>query len=153
MTPLAQLPEALRDRIISEARKLVGTPFDHQGRVPGVALDCVGELVCVGRACGLMVADETTYPRETDGAALHRCLEAACVPVPQEQIDRADVVIFLRGRSRWHGGVVTKIDPLTMVHAWGRFTASKVREEVVDDEWLARLHGVWRYRLAEKGAA
>jgi len=136
------------ESIVREARAQIGTPFRHQGRIPGVALDCVGLLVVVGRGCGLRVADETTYPRETDGEVLRRCLEAVCRRIPVRGVEPGDILIFLRGASLWHAGIVTKQDPLTMVHAWARFSRSRVREEVVSGPWRARIESAWRYEVA-----
>ena len=36
--------------IIAIARACLGTPFRHQGRIPGVALDCAGLVVAVAAA-------------------------------------------------------------------------------------------------------
>jgi cell wall-associated NlpC family hydrolase len=142
MTPL---PQALQDQIVQAARGLVGTPFAHQGRVPGCGLDCVGALIAVGQECGLRVTDDTTYPRETDGSALHRCLRYACEPIDADDLDRGDILIFQRGQTQWHAAIVSKLSPLSMIHAWHRFTGGCVREEIVSDEWVRRIFGAWRY--------
>ncbi|MBK8745664.1 MAG: peptidase P60, partial [Propionivibrio sp.] len=38
--------------ILAAARACIGTPFVHQGRIPGLALDCAGLVVAVAQAIG-----------------------------------------------------------------------------------------------------
>jgi cell wall-associated NlpC family hydrolase len=42
----------------------MGTPFVHQGRIPGLALDCAGFIAGVISRLGLPVNDAKGYPRE-----------------------------------------------------------------------------------------
>lgn len=63
------------DDLINNARSYLGTPFRHQGRLPGVALDCVGLIVCSALATGLQVRDVHDYPSEPDGGRLMRELD------------------------------------------------------------------------------
>jgi len=49
------------DEILAAARACLGTPFLHQGRIPGVALDCAGLVVAVAQAIGADYVDRTGY--------------------------------------------------------------------------------------------
>jgi cell wall-associated NlpC family hydrolase len=51
------------DDIIAAARRAVGTPFRHQGRTPGVALDCAGLALYVAAENGVDTIDHEGYPR------------------------------------------------------------------------------------------
>jgi len=44
----------IRDEIVRLSRAYIDTPFHHAARLPGVGLDCVGLLVCVARAVGIV---------------------------------------------------------------------------------------------------
>ncbi len=41
-----------REDFVRVARSYIGTPFHHQGRLPGVGLDCAGVIVCALAECG-----------------------------------------------------------------------------------------------------
>ena len=54
-----------REEIVAEARKWIGTPFRHQGRIRGRGVDCVGLPLCVMRDLGIAdwTEDFRVYPR------------------------------------------------------------------------------------------
>ncbi|MBK7357570.1 NlpC/P60 family protein [Propionivibrio sp.] len=62
------------DDIINAARACLGTPFRHQGRIPGVALDCAGLVVAVAKAIGADYNDVAGYGRTPYGGMLESCL-------------------------------------------------------------------------------
>jgi hypothetical protein len=51
----------LREAIVAEARTWVSTKFQHQGRLKGVGIDCVGLLFGVGRALSLVDITEQDF--------------------------------------------------------------------------------------------
>lgn len=61
--------------IIGAARACLRTPWVHQGRMPGVALDCAGLVICVARAVGAVSPDFDVngYARQPDGTLLEVC--------------------------------------------------------------------------------
>lgn len=130
--------------IVREARTMLGTPFHHQGRLPGVGLDCVGLPVAIARRLGIPVEDDTTYPPETDGKLLTRCLEACCDRV-KDGAQVGDLLEFLRGRGVHHLAIVVAKDPLRVIHARH---GDAVREEPLTDQWARALVGVWRLKGA-----
>ena len=83
------------------ALELDGTPFRHQGRVPGVGLDCIGVLVCaVGDSA--RVVDVTDYPADPPGDRLLQLLEQHAVELPQAGIDAVPagaICTFWEGRE------------------------------------------------------
>lgn len=72
--------------IAENARRMVGTPFRHQGRQPRAGLDCVGLVVCSigGRAFDL---DERQYAEWPDGARLQRILTEHFLPIECDYIE------------------------------------------------------------------
>ena len=138
------------EQIVEKARGMIGTPFRHQARVPGErgGLDCVGLTVCIGWQLGLRIEDRTDYARETDGEVLRNALEQHCDLVDEMRL--GDIVQFLRGRSMWHVGVVSRIGSRPMmIHAKSQAGGGgEVREDHIDAAWMRRLAGVWRYRSA-----
>ncbi len=61
--------------VVAAARACVGTPWVHQGRLPGVALDCAGLVICVARELGLVEPgfDVNGYTRAPDGTMPDWC--------------------------------------------------------------------------------
>jgi NlpC/P60 family putative phage cell wall peptidase len=123
----------MRDRIVAEARSWIGTPYHHMADIKGVGVDCGMLLVRVFCDLGLV---ESFDPRPyTYDWMLHRSEEvfrekllarATKVERPQP----GDVILFRVGRCYSHGSIVTKPDPLTVVHAVLQY--GRVVEEVVE---------------------
>jgi len=117
------MPEEIlqRARVVEAARRWLGTPYHHAADLKGVGVDCAMILVRVFCDLGLVEPfDPRPYTRDW---MLHRdderylgCLLARAREVEQPQ--PADVMLFRVGRCYAHGGIVTKLDPLTIVHAF-----------------------------------
>ena len=143
--PLPQAGEgAERAAVVAEARTWIGTPYHHAADVKGRqgGVDCAMLLVRVYCDLGLVEKfDPRPYTRDW---MLHRDEErylgfllarAELVEAPGP----GDVILFRVGRCYAHGGIVTKTEPLTIVHAFA--SARWVLEDVVDRsaELSARL--------------
>lgn len=61
--------------IVRAARAQIDTPWRHQGRLPGIALDCAGLVICVARELRLLAAefDINGYSRNPNGTMLALC--------------------------------------------------------------------------------
>lgn len=61
--------------IVAAARAELGTPWMHQARLPGVALDCAGLVIVTARRLGLVPDDFDIggYGRQPDGTLLAVC--------------------------------------------------------------------------------
>lgn len=61
--------------VVSAAREEIGTPWVHQGRLPGLALDCAGLVIVTARRLGLVPVDfdRGGYGRMPDGTLLDVC--------------------------------------------------------------------------------
>jgi len=80
--------------IVDEARRHLGTPYAHQGRLPG-PLDCVGLIVGVAAGLGLSEYDDRTYGPMPDGVSLHRHLEHAMIRLASPELAQAgDMLTF-----------------------------------------------------------
>lgn len=132
--------------IVEAARSMLGTPFAHQGRAPGVGLDCIGLIVCSARACGIPVRDRTDYGRVPDGRTLVVELTAQMDPVEPEDALPGDILVFwVRPRSRHPQHVAIKTDA-GMVHTYE--SAGRVCEHAITPKWARRLCGAFRPRRA-----
>jgi NlpC/P60 family putative phage cell wall peptidase len=130
-----------RDAIVSEARSWIGTRYRHQASLKGVGCDCLGLVRGVWRGC---VGDEpeTPPPYAPDWAEARgeEALAAAALrhllPIPPNEFDRGDVLLF-----RWRDGFVAKhvaivATPDSMIHA---HDGAAVCEVALAPWWRRRL--------------
>jgi cell wall-associated NlpC family hydrolase len=124
---------AHRTAVVAEARSWIGTPYHNCADIKGAGVDCGMLLVRVFVDTGLCQPFEPR-PYPTDWH-LHRSEErylrfifdrAGEVVEPQP----GDLMVLRFGRCYSHGGIVTNVSPLTIVHAY--FSARRVIEEEVD---------------------
>ena len=101
-----------RAAFIAEVLSYVGTPWHHQGRLPGVGLDCPGPLICAARALGSVppTFDVTGYARVPDGQALQGFCEAHMqrIAYADRQPGDALLVRFQHGHPQ-HLGVLVEM--------------------------------------------
>jgi len=110
-----------RERVVAEARKWIGTPYHPCADVRGAGVDCGMILVRVFVDLGLC---EPLDPRPyAEDWHLHRSEEKylGFVECRFKQVAAprpGDIVVFRYGRCYSHGALVTKADPLTILHAF-----------------------------------
>jgi cell wall-associated NlpC family hydrolase len=121
-----------RSAVVAEARTWVGTPYHHAADVRGHGVDCAMLLVRIYCDLGLV---ERFDPRPyTQDWFLHRSEEKylgflfECAREVLEP-DLGDVAVFRIGRLFAHAGVVSRTDPLTIIHAFA--PARCVLEDIV----------------------
>ncbi len=127
-------------RMIAAARACRGTPFHHQGRAPGIGLDCIGLVIVALRAAEIPVRDRADYGRRPDGKSLVAALlEHGAQPV--DIISAGDILLFRYDRQPQHVALATGLD--TMIHSFA--PAGNVVETSIGDYWKRRLTGIYRF--------
>jgi NlpC/P60 family putative phage cell wall peptidase len=149
---LATPERAARDAVVAAARAWRSTPYHHAADIKGAGCDCAMLLVRVYCDLGLV---EPFDPRPyTNDWMLHRADEkflgfllarAHIVETPQP----GDVILFKYGRCFSHGGIVTRADPLTIVHAFAparRVVEDEIRRmpEIAARMSTAKIASYWR---------
>lgn len=99
-----------RAAVLIEARRWLGTPWHHRGRVLGAGVDCAMLAAEVFHAAGLIErVQPEDYPAQwhlhRDDERLLAWVEAYCVEVTDPQ--PADLVLYRFGRAFSHVGIVT----------------------------------------------
>jgi len=129
----------MREKIVAEAKSWIGTPYHNCADVKGVGCDCGMLLVRVFVDLRIVEAfDPRPYAHDWH---LHRgeerYLEALLSrAVKVETPKPGDVMLFRVGRCYSHGAIVSRSEPLTVVHA--SFPAGVVLEEVVAQNAMMR---------------
>lgn len=135
-----------REAFVAEVRSWIGTPYQHQGRIKGVAVDCGGLVVGAGQALGLTEFDMQGYGRYPDGSLQPLC-EEHLQRVMLHEVGLGDVVLFQWEARPSHLGIVTGPD-LIVTHAY--IMARKVVEHRLDAQWLSAVAGFYHFPGLER---
>ncbi len=128
------MSEDPRAAVVAEARSWIGTPYHHAADVKGHGVDCAMLLVRVFCDLGFVEKfDPRPYTRDW---FLHRSEERYLETLlgSAEEIRSpsiGDIALFRLGRCFAHGGIVSKSDPLTIIHAYsgvGRVTEGRISQ-------------------------
>lgn len=136
-----------RADIVAAARAMKDTPFHHQGRRPGVALDCWGLVVCTAWECGLPFEDYDSYGQRPEASEVLRVID--------ERMDRISeivpgcMILTTVGRNPQHMGIRTERGVIHAHNRIGGGPTTKVREERWSDRWATRVYGIYDYRGVE----
>jgi hypothetical protein len=110
-----------RDEFIAQARTHIGTPFKHQGRLPGIALDCVGHLVLALSAIGVPVVDTKNYRRHADWPVFMAKLRdhGEFIGASREAVRPGCILALKDGKYQTHCAIAAfKNGEMTIIHAY-----------------------------------
>ena len=126
-------------QVVAAARGWLGTRWQHQASVKGVACDCVGLVAGVARELGLLHADLPPYERTADGATLTRLCAQHMRGVPLPSLQPGHVAVLRFEAYPTHLAVVGDYahGGLSLIHASA--PARRVIEHRLDDVWWFRL--------------
>jgi cell wall-associated NlpC family hydrolase len=141
-----------RARVVEAARAWIGTPYHHMADLHRIGVDCAMLLVRVYCDLGLVAPfDPRPYTRDwmlhrDDERYLGFLLASAREVSPSTGSGPrpGDVILFRVGRCYAHGGIVTKTDPLTILHAFAP-AAQVIEEPAARNAQLAGRLGAARF--------
>jgi cell wall-associated NlpC family hydrolase len=125
-----------RAQFVAEARTWVGTPYRHQGRLKGIACDCVGLVLCTAKALGLTDIEYLNYDKRPDGTLRTHC-ETNMEPIPRAKLGDGDVLLFHWSRNPMHLAIVTDAAAGVIVHAY--LPNRRVVEHRTDEKWWTQV--------------
>ncbi|PUA17256.1 NlpC/P60 family protein [Glaciimonas sp. PCH181] len=129
------------DDIVAAARAALDTPFQHQGRIAGLALDCAGLVVHVARSIGAPYTDVPAYGRSPHQGLLQATLDGN--EGIERVIDRqAGDILLMRFASEPQHLAICAGD--TMIHSY--LNVGKVCEHRLSSMWAARIVAVYRFK-------
>jgi hypothetical protein len=140
--PLSPGEGRQRAAVGAAARAWIGTPYHHMADIRGVGVDCAMLLVRVYCDLGVIEPfDPRPYTRDWFNHRSEERYLGFLLPRARriEAPGLGDVILFRIGRCFAHGGIVTKINPLTICHAF--MPAGVVTEDEIarNAELAARL--------------
>jgi cell wall-associated NlpC family hydrolase len=131
------------DDILTAARACLGTPFRHQGRHPGKALDCAGLVVAVAAAIGAEHVDFLGYGRHPANGLLQAALDAQPCLLTVMLADRqpGDILLMRFLGEPQHLAIDAGDNVIHSYQAVGQ-----VCEHRLDAAWQSRIVAVYRFR-------
>lgn len=127
--------------IVREAQSWKGTPWQHQGRSKGLAVDCVGLLVGIAAKLRLPHMDRKAYARYPRGNEL---LDLLRDQMDEIRIAAPGDVLALWMRQRGIASHVAVRSDHGIIHACNR--RKMVIEHTLDARWRERIVASFRYR-------
>jgi NlpC/P60 family putative phage cell wall peptidase len=132
--------------VVAEARTWLGTRWQHQARVKGVACDCAGLVIGVARECGIVNLgfDVNGYAHYPDGETLERHCGTYMTRLQTAQIAPGDVILMRFEGEPQHLGIAGNYvhGGLSIIHSYA--VARKVVEHAIDDVWAKRIVAGYR---------
>jgi cell wall-associated NlpC family hydrolase len=129
--------------IVSYARECIGTPFRHQGRTCGLALDCAGVIIHCAKRAGVEHADMQGYARVPFKNRLQEFLNSQpnLREVSVADMSAGDVILMRITAAPQHLGIYAGND--YMIHSYEAI--GKVAEQRIDADWLKKIVAVYRF--------
>jgi NlpC/P60 family putative phage cell wall peptidase len=127
-----------RAQFVAEARSWIGTPYQHQGRLKGIACDCIGLVICTAQALGLTRENPTDYGKRPDGR-LRFALEQHVEIIPTGEARAADILLFQWNAVPLHVAIMT--DDEHLIHAY--LPNRKVVESRIDERIRLQLEAAY----------
>ncbi len=133
---------------VAEARGWIGTPFQHQASLKGVACDCIGLIKGVGVALKLVDYDETSakaqpflnYRIMPDSKKMREGLAAYLVPISVNEATLADILYLAWTKEPQHVALITDRG---IIHSYSG--VGKVVEHRCDERWQKHITAAYRY--------
>lgn len=144
------------DDILAHARRELGTPFRHQGRIPGKALDCAGLIVVTAARLDVPYLDYSGYATTPSDGLLEAALAAQPGLEQVADMQPGDILLMRFDGDPQHLAFYAGISPVYgapgIVHALRQTSRanSKVCEHRLTDEWRARIVRTYRFRGVEQ---
>lgn len=134
----------MRDRILTEARSWIDTPFHHQGRVKGAGCDCIGLCIGVGKALELVPQEfeYTGYRRTPHGRTLVDVMRESGFVEEVQEPQLGDILVFRIDVDPQHVALLSERN--TLIHAYAQ--ARKVCEARYDSVWRGRFVTAFQFR-------
>lgn len=131
------------DDILAQARTYLETPFRHQGRLPGVGLDCAGLIVVTAAALNIEHVDISGYGGSPSNGMLETALDTqpGLDPVSLDALQPGDILLIRFDGDPQHLAFYAGDN---IIHSYKN--AGKVCEHGLSDWWRSRIVRAYRFK-------
>ena len=136
-----------RTQIVATTRTWLGTPFQHQGRIKGRGVDCVGLPLCVMAELGVtdLLADYRNYPSQPTGRVVHEECQRRLIEKTMAEMLPGDLLTLRVPTVPCHTAIITDLNGgLGIIHAYNG-GPRRVVEHILDAKWRRRIEGVFEF--------
>lgn len=128
--------------IVAAAREAIGTPFRHQGRTIGKALDCAGLIIHVAQSVNVDYSDVAGYSKNPSDGILESALDSQPCLVRVDIQDRqaGDILLMRFSGDPQHLAICAGE---TIIHSYAN--VGRVCEHRLADVWVSRIVRVYRF--------
>lgn len=130
-----------REELIAYAQTLVGTPFRHHGRLPGLALDCAGTIVVIADKFKFDYQDQSGYGRNPSNGLLENALDTQPCLERVYDMQAGDVLLMQFGGEPRHVALYTGEN---VIHAYE--SVGQVCEHRFSSSWRTKVTAIYRFR-------
>lgn len=136
----------MNQAMIDAAMAVLDTPFRHQGRVPGLALDCAGVLAHCLDSLGLPYTDQNGYARTPFDGMLEKSLDGqpSLRRIPISEAEGGDVLLMRMKKAPQHIAIHAGLVRGHVYIIHGSEQHGKVAHHRLDDLWQPRVVRAYR---------
>lgn len=133
--------------IVAIARETLGTPYQHQQRTKGLAMDCAGVPAYIANRMGLDFVETADYGRQPVPALMRAVLQNYGTRVALAEMQLGDIAWLRFEAEPQHLGVIGDYPHggFSLIHATNAAGINKVVEHRLDAAWQARIVALWRF--------
>lgn len=131
-----------RAQIVEEARRWLGTPYQHKGRILGRAADCAAPIICTAWALGFKYEESLDYGRVPNPNRMREELERNMERIALSDIGDSDVLHMSWKQRPHHLAIKT---PVGILHAYNLIDPPRVVEHTLSQDWINRIRGAYRF--------
>jgi NlpC/P60 family putative phage cell wall peptidase len=134
-----------RDDVVACARTWLGTRWQHQQRLKGVACDCAGLVIGVVRELYGIEVDVPNYGHDPHNDLMRKLCNRYLVPIDNRlSFLPGDVLLMTWDSEPHHMGIASTVDGLPgLIHAYAQ--VRKVTEHHFDVKWLGRIVAAYSF--------
>lgn len=136
--------QVTKQHIVDKAREYLGTKFQHQARLKGVAVDCIGLLVGIAQELDLFNYDNRDYQRRSDGTLLMAELKKVMHPIALDAARPGDLLVFWIQPGTKHAQHIGIKTDKGLIHT--HEGVGKVVETPLSGNWPRRLKYAFAFR-------
>lgn len=135
-------------KLVEVCRSYIGTKFKHQGRLPFVALDCAGLIICAAKECDFEIKDLVTYSRKPDQEILFKKIEeSGLLEVTKNEMKLGDLLMMRYDGNAQHVAIISNENPFYIIHA---ISDKEVSEHRLDKSLYEKIVKVYRFPNEEQ---